>query len=1353
MTRQKKILGPVSISIKDPQGTSTVEVEQGSRITIGRGKECDLRVRDSKTSRKHIEIRHLGEKIEVVDLRSANGTRIAGKRIDKSSLGEDFQIELGDSRIEVCLTPGRSPGPAAPIRRRDGSPRGETPVPRRRFQPVARKSAGARTAITVIALLGAIGFVIADLIQPRDAPPPITAMLPNDGAPEDPGNSIIPMPPEFDVFLPVAREIDDNRGAFPVSSGTEDEDWTGILDTPTIDPAPRSEDDRADVERPDVVVVGPPDSEPITDPIALRLIADAWPLSDRVIAYEYNQKNHHSPPDLIDRRRGEDRRRWTGKQKQYRVVGVEVENRSNSALKLKLRSPSYQRGKKISLEVDARSSLRKYIPILDPGTQAVRFELLDLEGEIVEELEEVLTGGRTTSVPEEAIAIAREREREEWERLQLQPRPVGVKVVDNSGRPVPRATVLLLLENGMAILEGVTDEEGRWRGTGLPGAYTVVVHSQIPEEEVPEGLTSVRLLPRLLMITGRLDAGAEEVTLAPDREVLVTAAVADGDSLRIERVWLTPEPIAAAFQYERIARQIAGRGRLESGVSIQGGRLKLLLGGLPVDLTVIARTSEGSPVMLRGRTAGNREKLPLTFYPDRFSRLTWNAQSAAGGATNAVVEVVSIDGFRERLTFESKDSNSCYLFPGEYRIDLRCHLPEGERVNFLPYRVTLDPGESHALEPRAPWKPLLHFKRKGKDVQFWLSLQEEGDRILEKVPGDDGELVSTDRRGNVVIQRSLGELRWQEIEKLQGSDIGKLRTVVTIPFGSEVIRGLASAERMRVVNAAGCSAEGPSVFEARMLAMMPEVKKSMVGCWEHLGLPDGPKRLHMSFDIFLPPGIGGLGGGGVIVLDAVQLYRYSGAGDILPGAYRHELGHNLGFGHDPYMLLADHGVDEGLYGELGYRILHAESFQKTLEWLFERRGEMREAWQPGSGVFPALRFLHGKGIHRKMIIERRSSEQTLRLHTLSSIERIASLYSLSLGRNVAWVFRANGWPVFDDRVDIGGTAVLFAKSHPKQLNYQRLEGTPMPGWWVKGPLEALEKEGDWRRVLWPTNFIDLATGLPATRTHRRWLLLRRIAIPEDVEARIVCASDVQLQLRINGIAIGFIDASPQMSQPAHDELMLDQKRPLSVRLARGENLLEVAVNQPPGSRGFHLELMTVDGKPLSLAVLDEGPDGEPLSETIDRFGSLIPIRDGSFDLNSTYSPDWITGAIEPGGSLRFDIDSEIFIDQEQSLRGELVSPGSGAVIQRIVVEPNSKYRLHGAIRTEDFEGETFVGLFTGELGGWKARTEPIREKFSQWHSVSFDWFPGPSRVVYIACYIKGQGGKVWFDGLRLEKLR
>ena len=508
----------------------------------------------------------------------------------------------------------------------------------------------------------------------------------------------------------------------------------------------------------------------------------------------------------------------------------------------------------------------------------------------------------------------------------------------------------------------------------------------------------------------------------------------------------------------------------------------------------------------------------------------------------------------------------------------------------------------------------------------------------------------------------------------------------------------------------------------------------------------------MDFDIFLPPGVGGLGGGGVIVLDAAVLHEYTGVGDILPGAFTHELGHNIGFGHDPYMLLADCGVDEGIYGELGYRLLNARTFQRTLDWLLERNSDRKSPWQPNPSVFAALRFFHGLGVHHKMFTERRASEQTLNLHGLSSIERIAALYSIALGKNVAWIFRANGWPVFDERVDLGGTAVKFTRTHPKQLNYNRLNGTIINGWWVRGPVEGNDKAQDpWKRLVWPTPFTDLSSQQSPGIKNRRWLLFRRIAIGEDIDARLAIAADVKMQVKVNGSHIGFIDASAQMSQPMHDELMLNNKKPFPVRLLAGENIIEVAVTQLVGTRGFRLELMSPEGTPIPVGVLDEGPAGEDLSEEISRIEAHQPLINGSFEAEG-YLDGWITGEIDPGGSIRFVRETENLVADSSALKAELREPGAGGIIQRIVVTPGKKYRVTALVKAEGFQGEALVGFFTGRLGSWNSRSKPLRRD-TAWTRISFDWSPGTSRTTYIACYLKGQTGTVWFDQIEMKEIR
>ena len=243
---------------------------------------------------------------------------------------------------------------------------------------------------------------------------------------------------------------------------------------------------------------------------------------------------------------------------------------------------------------------------------------------------------------------------------------------------------------------------------------------------------------------------------------------------------------------------------------------------------------------------------------------------------------------------------------------------------------------------------------------------------------------------------------------------------------------------------------------------------------------------------------------------------------------------------------------------------------------------------------------------------------------------------------------------------------------------------------------------------------------------------------------------MKLQVRLNGSPIGFMDASAQMSQPMHDELMLNQKKPFPIQLLQGENIIEVAATQLVGTRGFRLELMTPEGKPVPMGILDEGPDGEDLSEEVVRIETHQPLVNGDFDAEGMLD-GWITGEIDPGGSIRFTAESEHLVTGIRALRAEIHEPGAGGIIQRIVVTPGKKYRVTALIKAADFKGEALVGFFTGRIGSWNSRSKPLRRD-TDWIQISFDWMPGTSRTTYIACYLKGQSGTVWFDQILLEEI-
>ena len=70
-----------------------------SRTVIGRGSEADITLDDTGTSRKHLEILWDGERAQITDLGSTNGTRLNGEPVTRAVLPPDSVIELGRTRI------------------------------------------------------------------------------------------------------------------------------------------------------------------------------------------------------------------------------------------------------------------------------------------------------------------------------------------------------------------------------------------------------------------------------------------------------------------------------------------------------------------------------------------------------------------------------------------------------------------------------------------------------------------------------------------------------------------------------------------------------------------------------------------------------------------------------------------------------------------------------------------------------------------------------------------------------------------------------------------------------------------------------------------------------------------------------------------------------------------------------------------------------------------------------------------------------------------------------------------------------------------------------------------------------
>ncbi len=119
-----------SIGIKVHRGTDLVESQVFERdiIKIGRLASAHLRLEDPKVSRIHavIDIAN-GTEVSIIDMGSAEGTRVNGEKVSRVRLKHGDEVGLGDSRLIVVLDDGEIAalrGAGAPA----SAPSGQTQV-------------------------------------------------------------------------------------------------------------------------------------------------------------------------------------------------------------------------------------------------------------------------------------------------------------------------------------------------------------------------------------------------------------------------------------------------------------------------------------------------------------------------------------------------------------------------------------------------------------------------------------------------------------------------------------------------------------------------------------------------------------------------------------------------------------------------------------------------------------------------------------------------------------------------------------------------------------------------------------------------------------------------------------------------------------------------------------------------------------------------------------------------------------------------------------------------------------------------------------------------------------------------
>lgn len=79
--------------------TGRVVPVTAASLVIGRGTEADLRLTDTGVSRRHAEVQVTGDEVQLVDLRSTNGTLVNGQRVDQVALSDGDRICVGTTMI------------------------------------------------------------------------------------------------------------------------------------------------------------------------------------------------------------------------------------------------------------------------------------------------------------------------------------------------------------------------------------------------------------------------------------------------------------------------------------------------------------------------------------------------------------------------------------------------------------------------------------------------------------------------------------------------------------------------------------------------------------------------------------------------------------------------------------------------------------------------------------------------------------------------------------------------------------------------------------------------------------------------------------------------------------------------------------------------------------------------------------------------------------------------------------------------------------------------------------------------------------------------------------------------------
>jgi pSer/pThr/pTyr-binding forkhead associated (FHA) protein len=90
----------------EPDDVLTFRLGPGAIKTVGRAPRADFIIDAALVSRLHCRVTATDDKLEVVDLKSTNGTFVNGKRVHRADLKNGDRLRVGRLELIVARTIG-----------------------------------------------------------------------------------------------------------------------------------------------------------------------------------------------------------------------------------------------------------------------------------------------------------------------------------------------------------------------------------------------------------------------------------------------------------------------------------------------------------------------------------------------------------------------------------------------------------------------------------------------------------------------------------------------------------------------------------------------------------------------------------------------------------------------------------------------------------------------------------------------------------------------------------------------------------------------------------------------------------------------------------------------------------------------------------------------------------------------------------------------------------------------------------------------------------------------------------------------------------------------------------------------